>query len=94
MEAAASRARQRINLDHTLTVSSRGCLLPEVDVGRTIHTIQSKLFITNFVCLLSSYAAKSCDEIGRIAAVLSVIGEWDSEIPREVMRIKWKENTK
>ena len=52
-----------------------------------------KHFITNYVLCLSSYAAKSCDEIGRIAAVLAVTGDWDSDIAREVMRIKWRENT-
>ena len=48
-----------------------------------------KAFITNLLCL-SSRAAKSCDEIGRIAAVLAVTGDWDSDIARDVMRIKWK----
>ena len=36
------------------------------------------------------YAAKSCDEIGRIAAVLATTGNWDSEIQREKMNVKWK----
>ena len=43
---------------------------------------------------VSSYAAKSCDEIGRIAAVLAVTGDWDSDIARDIMTIKWRENTK
>ena len=46
----------------------------------------------NFELCLSSYAAKSCDEIGKIAATLAVTGDWDSDIARDVMRIKWREN--
>ena len=34
---------------------------------------------------LLSYAAKSCDEIGRIAAGLSGANKWLTNIPREVM---------
>jgi glycine/D-amino acid oxidase-like deaminating enzyme len=30
-------------------------------------------------------AAKSCDEIGRIAAVLAVHGEWDSPLDRDLL---------
>ena len=36
------------------------------------------------------YAAKSCDEIGRIAAVLATGGGWDSAIPADVMDIKYR----
>ena len=37
------------------------------------------------------YAAKSCDEIGRIAAKLCTTGKWTcSEIPRSDMVIKWR----
>ena len=38
------------------------------------------------------YAAKSCDEIGRLAAVLAVNGDWDVEtdIDRDTMKIRWK----
>lgn len=39
----------------------------------------------------NGYAAKSCPEIGRLAARLTVLGEWDTEIPRDRVRIKWKE---
>ena len=52
---------------------------------------KSKLFITNFLFCLSRYAAKSCDEIGRIAAVLAITGDWDTDIARDVMRIQWRE---
>ena len=33
------------------------------------------------------YAAKSCDEIGRLAAVLSVEERWDSAIPRDSCKL-------
>ena len=36
------------------------------------------------------YAAKSCDEIGRIAAVLATGGGWDSDIPADVMKIQYR----
>ena len=39
----------------------------------------------------NGYAAKSCLEIGRLAARLVLIGEWDSEIPRHRLKIKWKD---
>ena len=36
------------------------------------------------------YAAKSCDEIGNIAAGLALTGEWLSDIDRELFRVKFK----
>ncbi|XP_063592321.1 uncharacterized protein LOC134769516 [Penaeus indicus] len=36
------------------------------------------------------WAAKSSDEIGRLAARLVVLGEWRSEIPKERVRVLWK----
>lgn len=35
------------------------------------------------------HAAKSCDEIGRIAAKLTVDGVWDTIVPREAMAARW-----
>ena len=37
------------------------------------------------------YAAKSSDEIGRLAAVLSTTGEWDSDLPKEDFQVVWKQ---
>jgi len=59
--------------------------------GPYIDCVKSGLFVAGGGC---GYAAKSCDEIGRIAAVLSVTGDWDSDIARDIMTIKWRENTK
>ncbi|XP_068243462.1 N-methyl-L-tryptophan oxidase-like isoform X2 [Palaemon carinicauda] len=39
----------------------------------------------------NGYAAKSCPEFGRLAARLVLLGEWNTEIPRDRVRIKWKE---
>lgn len=36
-------------------------------------------------------AAKCCDEIGRLAAVLSLEGRWDSEVPAEEVKVHWRE---
>ncbi|XP_045616635.1 monomeric sarcosine oxidase [Procambarus clarkii] len=34
--------------------------------------------------------AKSCDEIGRLAAHLVILGEWESEIPKERLKTIWE----
>ena len=52
-----------------------------------IEEIGQGLFVAAGGC---GYAAKSCDEIGRIAAVLVVEGRWDSEIKQERMKVVWK----
>ena len=52
-----------------------------------IEEICEGLFVTAGGC---GYAAKSCDEIGRIAAVLVVEGRWDSDIEQERMKVVWK----
>ena len=36
------------------------------------------------------YAAKSCDEIGRIASKLVTQNQWTSELPQTDFKIKWK----
>ena len=39
------------------------------------------------------YAAKSCDEIGRVAAVLAVEGRWDGgQVDREACRLRFTDN--
>ncbi|KAK7070586.1 hypothetical protein SK128_023435 [Halocaridina rubra] len=40
------------------------------------------------------WAAKSSDEIGRLAARLLLLGEWESQIPRDRVRILWKAEAK
>ena len=52
-----------------------------------IEEICEGLFVAVGGC---GYAAKSCDEIGRIAAVLVVEGRWDSDIEQERMKVVWK----
>ena len=42
------------------------------------------------VCLGGNgYGAKSCDEMGNIAANLILLNEWKSDIPKEKVNIKW-----
>ena len=36
------------------------------------------------------YAAKSCDEIGRIASKLVTQNQWTSDLPQTDFKIKWK----
>ena len=36
------------------------------------------------------YAAKSCDEIGRLTANLAVNNQWDSIIDKKLMQLTWK----
>ena len=43
-------------------------------------------------CDLCRFAAKSCDEIGRIAAMFAVTGTWDTEIDQHLMTIKWRDD--
>ena len=52
-----------------------------------IDEITDGLFVAAGGC---GYAAKSCDEIGRIAAVLVVEGRWDSDIEQDRMKVIWK----
>ena len=51
-----------------------------------IGEIRPGLVLTAGGC---GYAAKSSDEIGRLAAVLSINGEWDSELPQKDFQIKF-----
>ena len=39
-------------------------------------------------------AAKSSDEVGRIAAEFCVTREWTSDIPKSDMNVKWETNKK
>lgn len=69
-------------------VSGDGCL--------TAHTPHQEPYIDvidrGFGVALGGnrWAAKSSDEIGRLAARLLVLGEWESEIPRERVKVLWK----
>ena len=82
-------------------------LIWPVEIYYVINSINANIFwqthdkkapyvdeITPGVILASGgcgYAAKSCDEIGRIAANLCTIGEWTCKnIARSDMKIKWR----
>lgn len=52
-----------------------------------IEEIHSGLILAAGGC---GYAAKSSDEIGRLAAVLSTTGKWDSDLPKEDFQVVWK----
>lgn len=73
-------------------VSGDGCL--------TAHTPDEQPYIDlvteGFGVALggNGYAAKACSEIGRLAAQLVMLGEWESEIPRDQVKIKWKKDSK
>lgn len=41
----------------------------------------------------NGYAAKCCSEIGRLAARLTVLGVWESEIPKERVNIVWESSS-
>ena len=80
----------RTNLGPILTAFALDSMWQEVDVGNSLWTMLIVYcVINNFVF---RYAAKSCDEIGRLAAVLAVTGDWDEEtdIDRDTMKIRWK----
>ena len=40
------------------------------------------------------HGAQSCDEIGRLAAVLGLTGAWDSDLDREKFRVRFKPGAK
>ena len=63
-------------------------------VTSTTHYIDDSVPGVVVVAGGCGYAAKSCDEIGRIAAVLSVQDRCDSIIPRECCRLVYSSNKK
>ena len=40
------------------------------------------------------HGAQSCDEIGRLAAVLGLTGAWDSDLEQEKFRVRFKQGAK
>ncbi|XP_078572853.1 N-methyl-L-tryptophan oxidase-like [Branchiostoma floridae x Branchiostoma japonicum] len=40
----------------------------------------------------NGYAAKSCDEIGRMAAKMILKGRWDHDLPRDQFKVRWAES--
>jgi sarcosine oxidase len=62
---------------HTHSV---GCVITEVASGfPLVHEVVPRRVVVASGC--GGAAAKSCDEIGRLAAVLTARGTWDSELP-------------
>jgi sarcosine oxidase len=57
-----------------------GCVITEVASGfPLIHEVVPRRVVVASGC--GGAAAKSCDEIGRLAAVLTAHGTWDSALP-------------
>ena len=52
-----------------------------------IDEVVPGLFVAAGGC---GYAAKSCDEIGRVAAGFAVQGNWDSKVPQESCKLLYK----
>ena len=42
----------------------------------------------------NGYAAKSSDEIGRLAATMLLGVEWDPDIPRDAVKLRYKHKAK
>ncbi|CAC5388000.1 unnamed protein product [Mytilus coruscus] len=64
------------------------CVITETLTGRPyIDTIHSQLGVSIGG---NGYAAKSSDEIGRIAATMMMKNKWDSTIPKNVFQVKFK----
>ena len=55
------------------------------------HIFASGLVIAGAGC---GHGAQSCDEIGRLAAVLSLTGDWDSDLERDKFRVRYKPGAK
>ena len=59
---------------------SVGCVITEVASGfPLVHEVVPRRVVVAGGC--GGAAAKSCDEIGRLAAVLTARGSWDSSLP-------------
>ena len=56
-----------------------------------IGNLFSGLVIAGAGC---GHGAQSCDEVGRLAAVLSLTGEWDSDLDRERFRVRFKQKAR
>ena len=41
----------------------------------------------------NGYGAKGCDELGRLSAHLTLLGEWVSDVPRDRVKIIWQTET-
>lgn len=64
------------------------CVITETPTNRPyIDTVHSQLGVAVGG---NGYAAKSSDEIGRIAAAMMVKNEWTTSIPKDVFKIKFK----
>jgi sarcosine oxidase len=60
---------------------SVGCVITEVASGfPLVHEVVPQCVVVASGC--AGAAAKSCDEIGRLAAVLTAHGTWDSSLPQ------------
>ena len=69
---------------------SSGCCITSNTVSKDapyIEEVQQGLYVVAGGC---GYGAKSCDEIGRITAVLVVEGRWDSDIEQHRMKVVWR----
>jgi len=73
------------------SVSSGCCVTTKTKdkAGPYIDKVQDGLYVAGGGC---GFAAKSCDEIGRIAAMFAVTGTWDTEIDQQLMTIKWRDD--
>ena len=65
--------------------------MPTILLDINIFTTHENKSHTNSI---SSYAAKSADEIGRIAAGLAGGNKWLTNIPREAMMARWRKARK
>lgn len=70
---------ESVHGDNCVTCNTPGKLAPFIDI------LTPGLGVATGGC---GYAAKSCDEIGRLAATLLLVGHWDSEVPRDLTRVK------
>lgn len=72
------------------TISYHGdwCVITETPTDRPyIDRIHSQLGVAVGG---NGYAAKSSDEIGRLAAAMMMKNQWDSSIPKEAFQVRFK----
>jgi len=70
--------------DSCVTSNTPGKIAPFVD---TLDMLGDGLVLAAGGC---GHAAKGADEIGRLASVLALHGRWDTELPKDLFKVRFK----
>lgn len=73
------------------SVCGDGCLTSHTPNGEPYIDVVAEGF--GVVLGGNGVGAKSCAELGRLSARLTLLGEWDSDVPRERVKVIWQAET-